>query len=296
MAPPICPGPRFSRRQMLQIGGAGYLGLTLPGFLRGAFRGSSSRAGDSGSVDRDLPERRAQPSRHVGHEAGGPGRDSRRVQADRHQSCRACSSASTCRGWPGRCTAARWSARCTTASTTPTRPRSTPGLTGHDRGEIGGGAKPTDYPAIGSVVGLMPAAAKAGSCPTCRMPYITKEGAGGPPQPGFFGGWLGRTHDPALRACATPTPRLRHAGAGSRRRHESRPARTAAPVSCRIRSARLRPEPVASGHGRLPGQGLRPADVAGHAARLSDRPGAGAGCATATAATSTARACCWPGG
>ena len=28
------------------------------------------------------------------------------------------------------------------------------GLTGHDRGEIGGGTRPTDYPAIGSVVGL----------------------------------------------------------------------------------------------------------------------------------------------
>ena len=28
------------------------------------------------------------------------------------------------------------------------------------------------------------------------MPYVTKEGAGGPPQPGFFGGLLGRVHDP----------------------------------------------------------------------------------------------------
>ena len=29
------------------------------------------------------------------------------------------------------------------------------GLTGHDRGEIGGGARPDDYPAIGSVVGML---------------------------------------------------------------------------------------------------------------------------------------------
>jgi hypothetical protein len=28
------------------------------------------------------------------------------------------------------------------------------------------------------------------------MPYITAEGKGGPPQPGFFGGWLGRASDP----------------------------------------------------------------------------------------------------
>jgi hypothetical protein len=69
------------------------------------------------------------------------------------------------------------------------------GLTGHDRGEQGGGAKPTDYPAIGSVLGLcrppqMPVV------PFVSMPYITAEGRGGPPQPGFFGGWLGRGVDP----------------------------------------------------------------------------------------------------
>src|SRR5262245_45077580 len=30
------------------------------------------------------------------------------------------------------------------------------------------------------------------------MPHLTAEGAGGPPQPGFLGGWLGRTQDPVL--------------------------------------------------------------------------------------------------
>jgi uncharacterized protein (DUF1501 family) len=68
-------------------------------------------------------------------------------------------------------------------------------LTGHDRGELGGGAKPTDYPAIGSVLGLHRPPATA-VVPHVCMPFITKEGAGGPPQPGFFGGWLGRAHDP----------------------------------------------------------------------------------------------------
>jgi uncharacterized protein (DUF1501 family) len=28
------------------------------------------------------------------------------------------------------------------------------------------------------------------------MPFVTQEGAGGPPQPGFFGGWLGKPRDP----------------------------------------------------------------------------------------------------
>jgi hypothetical protein len=31
--------------------------------------------------------------------------------------------------------------------------------------------------------------------PYVSMTYVTQEGAGGPPQPGFFGGLLGRTRD-----------------------------------------------------------------------------------------------------
>lgn len=68
-------------------------------------------------------------------------------------------------------------------------------LTGHDRGELGGGAKPTDYPAIGSVLSQY-RPPKTPVVPHVCMPFITKEGAGGPPQPGFFGGWMGRAFDP----------------------------------------------------------------------------------------------------
>jgi hypothetical protein len=68
-------------------------------------------------------------------------------------------------------------------------------LTGHDRGEIGGGARPTDYPAVGSVMGMYRPPQNA-VVPYASLPYVTQEGAGGPPQPGFFGGWLGRNHDP----------------------------------------------------------------------------------------------------
>lgn len=69
------------------------------------------------------------------------------------------------------------------------------GLTGHDRGERGGGAMSTDQPAIGSVVGLCrPPITPV--VPFVSMPYITAEGRGGPPQPGFFGGLLGRNRDP----------------------------------------------------------------------------------------------------
>lgn len=69
------------------------------------------------------------------------------------------------------------------------------GLTGHDRGEQGGGAKPTDQPAMGSVAGLVrpPRSLVPGYV---SLPYITQEGAGGPPQPGFAGGLLGKERDP----------------------------------------------------------------------------------------------------
>src|SRR5262245_1391138 len=70
-------------------------------------------------------------------------------------------------------------------------------LTGHDRGDANRaiGAGPEDYPAIGSVTGMV-RPPKNAVVPYVSMPYITLEGAGGPPQPGFFGGWLGRAHDP----------------------------------------------------------------------------------------------------
>jgi hypothetical protein len=68
-------------------------------------------------------------------------------------------------------------------------------LTGHDRGEAGGLASPTDHPHMGAVLAkLQPGAPETLS--HVHLPYITQEGAGNPPQPGFFGGFLGRSYDP----------------------------------------------------------------------------------------------------
>ena len=68
-------------------------------------------------------------------------------------------------------------------------------LTGHDRGEQGGGARPTDNPSPGSVVAkLRPA--KNQTLPYISLPYKTREGAGGPLQPGFLAGFMGPTFDP----------------------------------------------------------------------------------------------------
>lgn len=68
-------------------------------------------------------------------------------------------------------------------------------LTGHDRGEMGGGAKPTDHPPPGSVMAkLRPS--ESDIFPYVTLPYKTQEGAGGPLQPGFLAGFLGAAHDP----------------------------------------------------------------------------------------------------
>ena len=68
-------------------------------------------------------------------------------------------------------------------------------LTGHDRGEQGGGTKSTDHPSLGGIMAkLRPTGPTV--LPQVTLPYVTKEGAGGPPQPGFFGGFLGHSYDP----------------------------------------------------------------------------------------------------
>src|SRR5262245_40152203 len=91
------------------------------------------------------------------------------------------------------------------------------GLTGHDRGDatIAIGAGPNDLPAIGSVVSMLRPPARP-VVSYVSMPYMTQEGAGGPPQPGFHAGVLGRTRDPlfVLRDPNAPSFALPELGAG----------------------------------------------------------------------------------
>jgi hypothetical protein len=68
-------------------------------------------------------------------------------------------------------------------------------LTGHDRGEQGGGAKPTDHPPPGAVFALK-RPVRGEALPYVTLPYKTQEGAGGPLQPGFLAGFLGAQYDP----------------------------------------------------------------------------------------------------
>jgi len=68
-------------------------------------------------------------------------------------------------------------------------------LTGLDRGEVGGLVSQTDHPHMGAVLAkLRPTPPNVLS--HVHLPYITQEGAGNPPQPGFFAGFLGRSYDP----------------------------------------------------------------------------------------------------
>lgn len=84
-------------------------------------------------------------------------------------------------------------------------------LTGHDRGELGGGALPTDHPSPGSVLAkLRPVTGE--SLPYVTLPYKTKEGAGGPLQPGFLAGFIGAQYDPfwVLEDPSTPSFRVQN--------------------------------------------------------------------------------------
>jgi hypothetical protein len=190
-----CPGPRVSRRRMLQIGGASLLGLSLPRLLRAdgerAASGLPARADhciivflNGGPSHLDMWDLKPEAPREIRGEfkpiaTSVPGvhfgEHLPRLAREMH-----------------RCTLVRsmhHSVNNAHAAAVYT------GLTGHDRGEIGGGAKSTDHPAIGSVLGLL-RPPRAPVVPFVSMPYVTQEGAGGPPQPGFFGGLLGRTRDP----------------------------------------------------------------------------------------------------
>jgi hypothetical protein len=202
-----CPGPaRLSRRELVQVGGIGVLGLGLPGLLRAEARrpeaaplpradhciliflnGGPSHL-DMWDMKPNAPAEVRGPFKPIATSLAG-------VRLSEHlpRLARLMHHCTLVRSMHHSVNNAHAAAVYT-------------GLTGHDRGEIGGGARPTDQPAIGSVLGLL-RPPRALVPPYVSMPYITQEGAGGPPQPGFFGGVLGRTRDPlfVLRDPNAPT-------------------------------------------------------------------------------------------
>src|SRR5579871_1438751 len=207
----ICPGPRrLSRREVLQVGSAGLLGLSLPRLLKAGEQRRTKADSciiiflNGGPSHLDMWDMKPEAPKEVRGEFKPIATSLTGVQFGEHLPKLA--------RHMHRCTlvrSAHHSVNNAHAAAVYT------GLTGHDRGEIGGGARPTDQPAIGSVVGLCrPPVTPV--VPYVSMPYITQEGAGGPPQPGFFGGLLGRTRDPlfVLRDPSAPDFAMPELGLG----------------------------------------------------------------------------------
>jgi hypothetical protein len=195
---PKCTGPlKFSRREILQVGGIGLFGLTLPGVLRAASRfvgsGQSAKADaciliflNGGPSHLDMWDMKPAAPKEIRGEFKPIATSVPGIQLSEHlpRLTKVMHHCALVRSVHHSVNNAHAAAVYV-------------GLTGHDRGDanraIGAGTE--DYPAIGSVMGLC-RPPKTPVVPYVSMPYITAEGRGGPPQPGFFGGWLGRGYDP----------------------------------------------------------------------------------------------------
>ncbi len=189
---PSCPGPRrLSRRRMLQVGALGALGLSLPDVLRAAEGVSAPSADaciliflDGGPSHLDMWDMKPDAPAEV--------RGEFKPIATSLPGVRLCEHLPKMARLMHHCALVR-SAHHSVNNSHGAAVYT--GLTGFDRGEAGGAKNPNDHPAIGSVVGLV-RPPRTAVVPYVSMPYIVAEGAGGPPQPGFFGGLLGRTRDP----------------------------------------------------------------------------------------------------
>jgi len=193
-----CSGPlRISRRELLEIGASGLLGLTLPRLLRAddgsRATGLTPRADsciviflNGGPSHLDMWDMKPDAPAEVRGEFKPIPTSMPGVQFGEHLPRMA--------KVMHHCTlvrSAHHSVNNAHAAAVYTA------LSGQDRGDanVAIGAGPNDYPAIGSVMALC-RPPQTPVVPFVSMPYITEEGKGGPPQPGFFGGWLGRNHDP----------------------------------------------------------------------------------------------------
>jgi hypothetical protein len=211
-----CPSPaRLSRREVLQVGAAGFLGLSLPSLLAadathaGGTRKATAEScivvflnGGPSHLDMwDMkpaaPAEIRGPFKPIASSVPG-------VQLSEHLPRMA--------RQMHRCSLVRSVSHSVNNAHAAAVYAS---LTGHDRGEKGGGAKPDDHPAIGSTLAMLRPPRRP-VVPYVSMPYITQEGAGGPPQPGFFGGVLGRVRDPlfVLRDPNSPTFAMPELGSG----------------------------------------------------------------------------------
>src|SRR5262245_39022464 len=193
MAESNCTGPGISRRRMLQVGAATALGLNLPQLLcaRESVANCSADACiliflNGGPSHLDMWDMKPAAPAEVRGEFKPTSTSLPGVQFGEHlpRLARLMHHATVVRSVHHSVNNAHAAAVYV-------------GLTGHDRGDtnVAIGTRSTDQPAIGSVVGYV-RPPRTAVVPYVSMPYITQEGKGGPPQPGFFGGIMGRAHDP----------------------------------------------------------------------------------------------------
>jgi hypothetical protein len=191
-----CPGPlRISRRELLQVGGISLLGLSLPRLLRA----EADRRGRNASADACILIFLNGGPSHLDMWDMKPAAPVE-IRGEFHPIATTVPGVQLGEHLPR---LARQLHHCTLVRSVHHTVNNAHaaavyvGLTGHDRGDatVAIGTGPNDYPAIGSVVGLC-RPPRTTVVPYVSMPHITQEGRGGPPQPGFFGGWLGRASDP----------------------------------------------------------------------------------------------------
>src|SRR5438876_10197587 len=189
MRPPVnCPGPvGLTRRNMLQIGAIGALNLALPQVLaageRPARDGSSPRADscilvflnggpshlDMWDLKPDLPKELRSEFKPIATSVTG---------------VRVCEHLPRLARLMSHCALVR-SVHHDQVAHAPAVYTALTGVRSNVRAGILG-AKPTDHPAIGSVIGrFRPPPSQV--MPYVLMPYLTAEGASGPPPPGFLG-------------------------------------------------------------------------------------------------------------
>lgn len=189
---PAIPGHLLSRRKLLQVGALGCTGLTLPRLLA-ASRNAEARA--EGCI---LIFLNGGPSHHDTWDmkpkaAAG-------IRGEFSPIATSLPGYQICEHLPG---LAKVIHRATVVRSMQHSVNNAHALavytamTGHDRGDANRivGNSPEDYSTPGAVVSMFrPPTGPV--VPHVHLPYKTKEGAKGPPQPGFFGGFLGGAHDP----------------------------------------------------------------------------------------------------
>src|SRR5438270_5848469 len=162
MQPPVrCPGPvGLTRRNMLQIGAIGALNLALPRVLAA---GERSRGGSAPTADSCILIFLNGGPSHLDMWDMKPAAPVE-IRGEFRPVPTTVPGVQLCEHLPR---LARQMHRCALVRSVHHTVNNAHaaavycGLTGHDRGELGGGAKPTDHPAIGSVLSL------------CRPPHTS---------------------------------------------------------------------------------------------------------------------------